>query len=323
MTCPRRDFLRGALGCTTYLLSGLSLLPFSSIRAFTSTPRFKVVAEEDFARIEQVADGVWAVVSTPLKDGGQHFTTVANGGIVAGRDGVLVVEGFYSDEGSAWLAGQVRKLTGREPSHVVVTHYHADHARGLAGLRDGRPDSAEALRMLTTPITKQLLIDKEEPVIPEADIADTGEGESIDLGGKRVRLMPRLGHTPSDVTVELEEPDVVFCGDLVWNGMFPNYVDAIPSHLTDNCEKILGRKGTTYVPGHGDLGDAKSLAPYLGVIRDIEKSARRAVEKGTPAAEAAAEYKIPESLGEWMSFAPDYYERAFLAWEKELTKSEG
>jgi hypothetical protein len=58
------------------------------------------------------------------------------------------------------------------------------------------------------------------------------------------------------------------------------------------------------------------------VIRDIEKSARRAVEKGTPAAEAAAEYKIPESLGEWMTFSPDYFERAFLAWEKELTTNE-
>jgi glyoxylase-like metal-dependent hydrolase (beta-lactamase superfamily II) len=322
MTCPRRDFLRGALGCTTYLLSGLSLLPFSSIRAFTSTPRFKVVAEEDFARIEQVADGVWAVVSTPLKDGGQHFTTVSNGGIIAGRDGVLVVEGFYSDEGSAWLAGQVRKLTGREPSHVVVTHYHADHTRGLGGLRDGRPDDAGPLRMLTTPKTKELLTEEKEPVIPEADIADKGDGKSIDLGGKRVRVVPRLGHTPSDVTIELEEPDVVFCGDLVWNGMFPNYVDAIPSHLTDHCEAILGRKGAIYVPGHGDLGNAKTLDPYLGVIRDIEKSARRAVEQGTPAAEAAAEYKIPESLGEWMTFSPDYFERAFLAWERELTSNE-
>ena len=72
----------------------------------------------------------------------------------------------------------------------------------------------------------------------------------------------------------------------------------------------------------GDLGDAASLDPYLGVIRDIEKSARRAVEKGTPAAEAAAEYEIPESLGEWMSFSPDYFERAFRAWERELTAKE-
>jgi glyoxylase-like metal-dependent hydrolase (beta-lactamase superfamily II) len=244
---------------------------------------------------------------------------VSNGGIIAGRDGVLVVEGFYSDEGSAWLAAQVRELTGREPSHVVVTHYHADHTRGLAGLSDGRPDDVAPLRMLTTPKTRELLVEKQEPVIPEADIADTGEGKSIDLGGMRVRVVPRLGHTPSDVTVELEEPRVVFCGDLVWNGMFPNYVDAIPSHLTEHCEAILGRQGTTYVPGHGDLGDAASLDPYLGVIRDIEKSARRAVEKGTPAAEAAAEYEVPESLGEWMTFSPDYFERAFGAWERELT----
>jgi glyoxylase-like metal-dependent hydrolase (beta-lactamase superfamily II) len=323
MSCERRDFLRGALGCTTYLLGGLSLLPFSSIRAFSSKPRFEVVAEEDFARIERIADGVWAVVSTPIKDGGRHFTTVANGGIVAGRDGVMVVEGFYSDEGSAWLAGQVRKLTGREPSHVVVTHYHADHTRGLGGLSEGRPEDAAPLRMLSTPETKDLLVEKKEPVIPDATI-EHGEGEDgIDLGGKRVRLIRRLGHTPSDVTVELDEPRVVFCGDLVWNGMFPNYVDAIPSHLTRHCEAILGREGVTYVPGHGDLGDADALAPYLGLILDIEKAARLAVEQGTPAKKAAEHYKIPESLGEWMTFSPDYFERAFAAWERELTESAG
>jgi glyoxylase-like metal-dependent hydrolase (beta-lactamase superfamily II) len=322
MTIQRRDFVRGALGCIAWLAGGLSLLPWSSLRAFSSTPRFKVVAEEDFARIEQVADGVWAVVSTPLKDGGKHFATTANGGIVAGKDGVLVVEGYYSDEGAAWLARQARTLTGREPTQVVVTHYHADHTRGLGGLSEERPDDAAPLRMLTTPKTKQLLIDNDEPVVPEGGIADAGDAMSIDLGDRKVRLVPRMGHTASDVTVEIDEPGVVWCGDLVWNGMFPNYVDAIPTHLTAACEAILGREDVIYVPGHGDLGDAAALAPYLGVIRDIGAAARRAIEKGTPAKEAAAAYTLPGSLGEWQMFSADYFERAFVAWERELAGSD-
>ncbi len=316
---PRRNFVRLSLGCTGYLLGGLALLRSGSLRAFAATPRKRVVAEEDFARIEQIADGVWAVISTPLKDGGRHFTTTANGGIVAGRDGILIVEGFYSEQGSAWLVEQVRKLTGREPTHAVVTHYHADHSRGLGGLRSGRPDDVGALRMLTTPTTRELLAEKKEPVLPEADIDDDGDGIRLELGGVQVRLVPRLGHTPSDVTVHLEEPQVVWCGDLVWNGMFPNYVDAIPSQLTRHCEAILGQADTTYVPGHGDLGDATTMSSYLNLIRDLERAARKAVDQGTPAAEAAAAYRIPDSLGEWTMFSPDYFERAFRAWERELS----
>ena len=261
---------------------------------------------------------MWAVVSTPLKGGGRHFTTTANGGIIAGREAVLVVEGYYTEEGSSWVAGQVRRLTGREPTHAVVTHYHADHTRGIGGLRVGRPDDTEPLRMLTTPTTRRRLVDGEQQVLPEVGIADEGDGVQLDLGGKRVQLIPRLGHTSSDVSVHLEEPGVVWCGDLVWNGMFPNYVDAVPSHLTQHCEALLGRSDTTYVPGHGDLADAAGLDPYLGLIRDIGESARKAAERGTPAAEAAAAYQLPESIREWVMFSPDYIERAFLAWEKEL-----
>ena len=55
MSYPRREFLHGALGCTGYLLSGLALAPAASLRAFAATPRERVVAEEVFARIEQVA----------------------------------------------------------------------------------------------------------------------------------------------------------------------------------------------------------------------------------------------------------------------------
>jgi glyoxylase-like metal-dependent hydrolase (beta-lactamase superfamily II) len=172
--------------------------------------------------------------------------------------------------------------------------------------------------MLTTPTTRQLLVENEEPVLPDADITDEDEGLELELGGRSVRIVPRLGHTRSDVTIHLDHPDVVWCGDLVWNGMFPNYVDAIPSFLTRHCEAILGHPEVTYVPGHGDLGDAKTLDTYLGLIRDLEAAGRRAVEQGTPARDAAQTYRLPESIEQWTMFSPTYIEDAFAAWEREL-----
>ncbi|HXV77255.1 MAG TPA: MBL fold metallo-hydrolase [Candidatus Polarisedimenticolaceae bacterium] len=313
---PRRRFLAQSMRCAGWLIGGLSLAPAAARCAFAAVARDQVVAEEPFARVERVADGVWAVVSTPLKDGGRQFATTSNGGIIAGREAVVIVEGYYSEDGAAWVARQARELTGREPTHAVVTHYHADHTRGLDGLRAGRDEGAGALSLLATATTRELLVETEEPVVPDNEIS--AEGAEIDLGGRRLRLVPRLGHTRSDVTVHLDEPQVVWCGDLVWNGMFPNYVDAVPSLLTEHCAALLGRRGTTYVPGHGDVADAGALDDYLALIRDLEAAGRRAVEQGLPPAEAAAAYRIPQSIERWTMFSPTYVERAFEAWQREL-----
>ena len=75
------------------------------------------------------------------------------------------------------------------------------------------------------------------------------------------------------------------------------------------------------VPGHGDLANRKELGVFVDLIEDVGDAARKAVERGTPAADAAAEYAVPEKLGDWFLFQPNYFERAFTAWERELRDS--
>src|SRR6201999_2914136 len=78
----------------------------------------------------KVSDGVWALISTPLNG---DNTTVSNGGIIVGRNVVLAIEGFNQPQGAVWLTTKARELTGRWPTHVALTHYHSDHANGVAG----------------------------------------------------------------------------------------------------------------------------------------------------------------------------------------------
>ena len=76
------------------------------------------MASEPRGRIEEITDGIWTLVSNPLED----RTTLCNGGIVTGRAGVVVIESLASDEGALWMAQQAMRLTGRVPTHVIVTH---------------------------------------------------------------------------------------------------------------------------------------------------------------------------------------------------------
>src|SRR5215216_6633901 len=116
----RRDFLGQSGSCAAHLALAAVAMPPAVRNLWARTPTGAVVAREPFGNLEKVADGVWALISTPLNN---DATTVANGGIIAGRNGVLAIEGFNRPAGAQWLAGQARELTGRWPSHVVLTHY--------------------------------------------------------------------------------------------------------------------------------------------------------------------------------------------------------
>ena len=245
----RRRFLNRSLGGAVLLAASRS--GFALPRMQGRSPFAKVVAETPFARIEELASGVWAVVSTPFKPEGGFgdMTTVCNGGFIAGSQGVLVVDTFQRPAGAAWVAEQALKLTGKRPTHVVITHFHADHSGGAAGFQNG----AEGPEILATDTTRQLIWERyqtprsqEGESIPQVSmrylapnrvIPDDSQPIEIDLGGRRVRIELHSGHTPSDLTVTVADPAVVFDGDLVWKDIVPNFRDSVPSVL---AKKSLG-----------------------------------------------------------------------------------
>ena len=257
----RRQFVARSSSCAAHLALVAAVTPDALRRAWAHAPLGAVVATEPFGSLEQVADGIWALISTPL---GGDATTVSNGGIISGRTGVIAVEGFNRPAGAAWLAARSRELTGRWPTHLVVTHYHSDHSNGVAGYipaDDATSKSRPSVR--TTERTRELVLQKNQPAdasraatLEQAVLLPGTENTTIDLGNRRVRIVPRTGHTDSDVSLEIEDPSVVFCGDLVWNAMFPNYVDAIPTKLAASVKALRRDRRTTYVPGHGALSSA-------------------------------------------------------------------
>ncbi len=314
----RRRFLLDAGSCAAHLALAASVAPRLVRSAWAAPVGGAVVSREPWGRLERVADGVWALISAPLSG---DRTTLSNGGIIAGRDGVMAVEGLFTSHGARWMASQARQLTGRWPTHVVLTHYHADHANGVDGyLADGFPT-----RILTTAATRELVLTKNTPVVDSRTAAlrdvtvlsATGE-TTVDLGGRRVRIVPRAGHTPSDVSIELDDPSVVFAGDLVWNGMIPNFVDAMPTTLATQVRALRRDRSTVYVPGHGAVADAPAIDRYLAVLGELETVARTAHARGIAPADAGKAFVLPASLGEWALFGPTFYERAFIAWNREL-----
>jgi len=313
----RREFLSQSGSCAAYLAFAASAMPDHVRRAWARTPSGAIVRREPWGNLQKVADGVWAMISTPLSG---DSTTVSNGGIIAGRNGVLAIEGFNKPAGAEWLAGQCRTLTGRWPTHIALTHFHSDHANGLSGY----VTDIERPIVRATSRTRELVIERNKPAdaalttINRVVAIDSTQPSTIDLGGKVVRVVPRIGHTESDVSLELDDPSIVFCGDLFWNAMFPNFVDAIPTKLSASVQALKRSKDTLYVPGHGPLGHAPEYDRYIAMLGEVESAAKKAHAAGTSAADAGAAFSLPSSLGDWVLFNKVFYQRAFEAWYKEL-----
>jgi glyoxylase-like metal-dependent hydrolase (beta-lactamase superfamily II) len=341
----RRHFLRVGSACAAHLALMAQPFPLLAREMWSRQTRGRVVAQEPFGRLEAVGDGLWALISTPL---GGDYTTVANGGILAGRNGVLAIEAFQTAQGARWMAERAKELTGRWPTHVLVTHYHGDHSRGVDGyslgvsgsspeelagegatglgpLARGEEPQSDDPSLHVTETTRSLSTRGMSPdASPQlrrrwADVVMVPEEgtSTIDLGERIVSVSPYRGHTASDVTAELPEEGLIWCGDLFWNGMFPNYMDAVPSRLARAVTAIRSAAWSTLVPGHGPLAGPDDLDRYAAVILGVEETARRARREGWTAEEAARRHEIPDSLGDWTLFNPSYFRRAVEAWLRE------
>ncbi len=195
-------------------------------------------------------------------------------GVVVGTEGVLLVDTGSTLREGAMLGHEVRELTGRDVTHVALTHGHFDHVFGTAALGDGlrvHGDRALAgyLEREQDTLGQDAVrhgVDPEEARRAAEALVRPGllvDGRhDLDLGAREVRLVSAgPGHTDHDLAVVVPgTPAVVFCGDLVEESGEPQAgPDAAPAHWPTALDRLLDLGGETavYVPGHGATVDAR------------------------------------------------------------------
>lgn len=310
----RRNFLTNTASCSGYLAALATFGIGSASRIFGDEKKGKIVAEAKWGYLQEIAPGVYALISTGFTS--RDYTTVCNSGIVAGKTGTLVIEGTMTPKGAAWLAAQAVKLTGRAPTDLVVSHYHGDHVNGHTGYEVGGKKPKTWVTAATREAAEENFgyADPKIAKFHDVQVVGTDQPTEIDLGGRSVAIVPRKGHTSSDVTIEISDPEVVWTGDLYFNRIFPNYGDATPPLLNDYADHLASREDAIVVPGHGPIADQAAIAVYDEFLKTIESAARDAQKAGTPAAEAAKAYKLPKELEDWLIWSPKNITRAFDAW---------
>ena len=101
-----------------------------------------VVARDSTARMERVADGVYAIIhddATHDWPSGTVNWPHGNTGVIVGPDGVLVVDATYYPSRARADIALIRRVTDRPVRWLVNTHWHGDHTHGNAVYRETFP----------------------------------------------------------------------------------------------------------------------------------------------------------------------------------------
>jgi len=124
----RREFL-AQTSCFGSYYALASLIPLPALAAelgadsrVSQTP----LVDKGFAAVRQVGNGAYATISDPSKG----FTTVCNGGFLAGKDAALLLEGFTTAAGASFQMDALRMVSQVPVKGALDTHYHFDHSMG-------------------------------------------------------------------------------------------------------------------------------------------------------------------------------------------------
>ena len=232
-----------------------------------------------------------------IGDGLYAFTAEGdpNSGVIIGDDSVMVIEAQATPRLAQKVIGEIRRVTDKPISHLVLTHYHAVRVLGASAYAADQIIMSDAARAMVVERGQEdwdsefqrfpRLFEGHES-IPGLTYPTTtfSEAMSVYLGDRRVDIM-HLGraHTAGDAVVWVPDAEVMFTGDIVEYRSACYCGDGHFADWGDTLDNIAAFDPASIAPGRGDaLVGRGQVAAAIASTRDFVDSTYR------PAARVAA-----------------------------------
>jgi glyoxylase-like metal-dependent hydrolase (beta-lactamase superfamily II) len=256
----------------------------------------------DFSKVEviteQLAPNVYMLSGSSGLDPSHEDAAGGRIGVLAGPDGVLMIDSQYAQLSDKVLAA-VRRISQAPIRYLVNTHIHRDHTAGNAffakqgavifareELREGMVRLSKAPNAASNPVAN--------PLGFPAVTYGMGEPIRLHMNGEDVQLIPiRAAHTGGDTNIRFDKANVLFIGDFYRNYGYP-FIDINNGGSLDGMLEGLdltmksADAGTILVPGHGTLIKRDDIIPYRDMIVAVRDKVRALIGQGKSLQEVLA-----------------------------------
>lgn len=286
------------------LLSVLVTMPLT--QAFAA-------AVEDYAmKAEQVAEGVYAIV-TPAKDfpSAENKGWNSNSTFVVTNDGVLVFDTGSSETIGRAIRNTIATVTDKPVRWVINSHAHGDHWLGNAALAD------EGTEIISSDVVQaRIRAEGQEWVERFKRMTEGATGDSTvlapnqavhdplarEFGGVRVEvLFSGNSHSPGDIVFWLPKERVLLTGDVMYTARPPATFDANVAQWTRFLGELEALEPLVVVPGHGPVGKKMDIALLRGYFEALWSAVSEGYEEGLSDFEIA-----PRARARLVSFEKDF-----------------
>lgn len=232
----------------------------------------------------KVSASSWYVEGVAALGSAANQNFISNAAFVVTPKGVVVIDALGSPAVAERLVGEIRKVSQAPITHVIVTHYHADHIYGLQVFKalGARIIAHGAAKAYLNSETARLRLEvsrqefapwvNDDTHLTEADEWIDGD-KLLTVGGMNFQIkLVGPSHTPEDLVVYLPQEKVLFAGDLVFRSRIPYVGQADSRHWIAALDKLLAFNAALIVPGHGPISnetrkDMQLTRSYLTYLR--------------------------------------------------------
>ena len=144
--------------------------------------------------------------------------------------------------------------------NVIITHAHADHIAALADLVNGTDvkvytNEEDYNGLYNKNINQEDIVETKVKSVDKPNVIAVKDGDKIKLGDVSLEFIHTPGHTKGSMVIYLNEYDILFSGDTIFENTYGRTDLKSGSHddMKNSLDKIFDKFKNPHVfPGHGN-----------------------------------------------------------------------
>lgn len=239
-------------------------------------------------RPQQVSDSVWYIEAVRENFSPQNGGAIANVAFVEDGDHVVVIDSGPSKRFGEQFYKIITETTGKQPTDLLITHHHPDHALGNQAFAAANilslPKTAQQLKSEGNAFAENLYqlvgdwMRGTEVLLP----SNTLEAGPLYDDSDRLEIISLNGHTGSDLLLLDHESGILFASDLIFfqRALATPHTPGLDIWMSD-IEYLRSLPFERIIPGHGPItGKNEALDQMAAYLKWLDQTLSQAASEG-------------------------------------------